>query len=243
MIEAEGLAKAFGRTLAVRDAAFAVQPGEIVGFLGPNGAGKSTTMRILAGVLLPDAGRVRIAGLDIVRERRAAQARLGYMPEAASGFAGLTVREVLAWCAAARGARPARRREMIEAVARETALGPALDRPMRTLSKGWRQRAWFAQAVMHRPEVLILDEPTDGLDPGQKAHVRGHIRELAREAAVLLSTHVLEEAEALCDRVVVIAGGRIVADRPVGDLADPQGRLAPAFARLTAAPAAPVTAA
>jgi ABC-2 type transport system ATP-binding protein len=234
MIEAEGLARAFAGRPAVRGVSFSVAPGEVVGLLGPNGAGKSSTMRMLAGLLEPDAGTARIAGHDIRRARAAAQARLGYLPEAPAGFDELTARELLEFCAEARGVPRAGRADMIARAGRETGLAPALGRRLGRLSKGWRQRAWFAQAVMHAPAALVLDEPTDGLDPGQKDLIRGYIRRIAGRTAVLLSTHVLEEAELLCDRLVVIAEGEVRADAALADLVDARGRLAPAFAELTA---------
>lgn len=238
MIEADGLRRSFRGVRAVEDVSFRVRPGEVVGFLGPNGAGKSTTLRMLAGLLRAEAGHARIAGHDPAVRPAAARAALGYMPEAAAGFGDLTVAEFLAFCAEGRGYRGAERDRMIRRAAERTALAPALGEVMRRLSKGWRQRAWFAQAVMHGPPAVILDEPTDGLDPGQKTQIRALIRELSADTAVLLTTHLLEEAEAVCDRAVVIARGRIVADRPLPELLDGRGRLGPAFAALTAEPLA-----
>jgi ABC-2 type transport system ATP-binding protein len=233
MIEAKDLIKRFGDVPAVDRVSISVGPGEVVGFLGPNGAGKSTTMRLLAGALSPDSGAARICGHDMAANRRAGQACLGYLPEAATGFAHLTVREFLAYCGECRGIRGALLGAAIARTAEAARLDPALDKKMKTLSKGWRQRAWFAQAILHDPPVLILDEPTDGLDPGQKDHVRELIRAAASDKAIIISTHILEEAEEVCDRAVVIAEGRIVADRACADLADRQGRLAGAFRRLT----------
>ncbi|MGI9463472.1 MAG: ABC transporter ATP-binding protein [Aestuariivirgaceae bacterium] len=233
MIDAVNLAKRFGPTIAVDDVSFSIGKGEVVGFLGPNGAGKSTTMRILSGFLVPDRGRARIAGYDVAQQTTAAQSSLGYMPEAAVGFGNLTAREFLLYCAQARGMSGSSARDAITSVAQRTALQPALDEEMRKLSKGWRQRAWFAQAVLHDPPVLVLDEPTDGLDPGQKAHVRSFVREIASGKAIILSTHILEEAEELCDRVIIISAGKIVADAPTASLLDGKGRLAPTFADLT----------
>lgn len=232
VIEADSLTRAYGRQLAVDGVSFRVDRAEIVGFLGPNGAGKSTTLRMLAGLIRPDKGSARIAGHDAARSRMAAQARLGYMPEAASGFHDLTVSDFLAYCAEARGCHGRQRRAMIADVAEQTLLAPALETKLRLLSKGWRQRAWFAQAVMHTPPVLILDEPTDGLDPEQKEHIRALIRDLSRNAAILLTTHILEEAEVLCDRLLVLVGGRLRADRPIADLMDERGRLAPGYGAL-----------
>ena len=232
MIEALDLVKRFGDVTATDRVSFRIERGQVVGFLGLNGAGKSTTMRLLAGALAPDSGTARICGHDMLRDRRAGQACLGYLPEAAGGFAQLTAREFLTFCGESRGLGRARLAEAIARAADAAHLGPSLDRQMKTLSKGWRQRAWFAQSILHDPPVLILDEPTDGLDPRQKDHVRDLIRAAARDKAIIISTHILEEAEEVCDRAVIIAGGRIIADRPCHDLADESGRLADAFRRL-----------
>ena len=232
MIEAKALVKRFGPVAAVDRVSLSVGPGEVVGFLGLNGAGKSTTMRLLAGALAPDAGMARICGHDMASDPRAGQACLGYLPEAAAGFGQLTAREFLAYCGECRGFWGARLRAAVARAAEAAHLEPALDRKMKTLSKGWRQRAWLAQAVLHDPPVLILDEPTDGLDPSQKDHVRDLIRASAKDKAIIISTHILEEAEEVCDRAVVIAGGRVVADRARADLVDERGRMAGAFRRL-----------
>ena len=172
MIEAQELVKRFGQVLAVDRVSFSVEPGEVVGFLGLNGAGKSTTMRLLAGALSPDGGCARICGHDMASDRLAGQACLGYLPEAASGFGHLTAREFLAYCGETRGLWGARLDAAVGRAAGAAHLDPALDKKMKALSKGWRQRAWFAQAILHDPPVLILDEPTDGLDPNQKHDVR-----------------------------------------------------------------------
>lgn len=230
MIEARGLGRSFGRTQAIHDVSFNIRSNEIVGFIGPNGAGKSTTMRILAGVLSPSSGCARIGGHDIVGERAKAQSLLGYMPEAIAGSSELTVRAFLTYCGEARGLSTPKH---IQEISMRTALTPALNKPMRTLSKGWRQRAWFAQAVIHTPPALILDEPTDGLDPGQKFLIRSLIRELSHDTAIILSSHILEEIEAICTRVIVLTKGRIRADAAVTDLVDRKGRLASAFTRFT----------
>jgi ABC-2 type transport system ATP-binding protein len=238
MIEARDLEMRFGARTAVRGVSFAVEPGQVVGFLGPNGAGKSTTMRMLTGFLRPAAGSAWICGHDIQAGRLAAQRCLGYLPEAAGGFSHLTVREFLTFCGEARGLAGADLRTAIERVCGAVDLGPALGLKLGVLSKGWRQRAWLAQALLHDPPVLILDEPTDGLDPTQKQHARDLIRRVAADKAILLSTHILEEAEEICQRAIIIAEGRIVADAATADLLDPQGRLTAAFHRLTASPMA-----
>ncbi len=235
MIEARSLSKSFGATRALQDVSFTVNIGEVVGFLGPNGAGKSTTMKMLSGVLAADAGAATLGSIDLANDRIKAQQNLGYMPEAAGGFADLTVLEFLTFCAEARQMSGQDTRDAIAQVGERTFLTSAFNKPMRTLSKGWRQRAWFAQAVLHSPSALILDEPTDGLDPGQKDHIRDYIREMAAKTAVIFSTHILQEAEELCDRVIIITQGRVVKDDKITSLLDKSGRLAPAFAQLTAA--------
>ena len=232
MIQTTKLTKSFGNIKAVDDVSMTLEKG-VTGFLGPNGAGKSTTMRLLCGYLAPDQGSVFICGHDVIAAPRLAQACIGYLPEAAGGFNHLTVREFLMLCGEARGFRGRKLDQIIEEIAVIVALKKALDRRMLTLSKGWRQRAWFAQAVLHSPPVLILDEPTDGLDPNQKDHIRELIRNFALDKTILLSTHVLEEAEEICNRVIIINNGRIVADERPDVLADERGRLATSFRRLT----------
>jgi ABC-2 type transport system ATP-binding protein len=235
MIEARRLTKSFHGRPAVTDVSFDVGMGEIVGLLGTNGVGKSTILRLLAGSLRPDRGAASIAGHDVATARRQAQACLGYLPEAAAGFADLTVLEFLTFAAESRGCWGARRRLALARVTEALDLGPAMGMPLERLSKGWRQRAWLAQAILHDPPVLILDEPTDGLDPNQKTHLRRFLRTAAQGKAILMSTHILEEAEQLCDRLLVMSEGAVVVDRPRAALADADGGLAGAFARLTGA--------
>lgn len=242
LIEAEGLHKSFGSVAAVRGISLRVARGERVGVLGPNGAGKSTTLRMLAGTLAPDRGWARIAGEDVVASPLNARAAIGYLPEAANGFGSLTVSEFVIFAAQARGLSGQSVKAAVNGVIERLDLGAALHRPLGTLSKGWRQRAWLAQALVHDPQVLILDEPTDGLDPNQKIALRGLLAELSKDKAMLISTHILEEAETLCDRLVVIADGRVAADAKTSALADASGRLASAFVRLTEADRAGVEA-
>jgi ABC-2 type transport system ATP-binding protein len=218
LIEAEGLVKSFGAIRAVDGISLEVGPGEVLGFLGPNGAGKSTTMRMLTGFLEPDAGWARIAGHDVQEEPRQAKAVLGYLPEGAPAYAEMTPAGFLAFVAAVRGFRGEEARQRIDAAIERTALGTVLGQTIETLSKGFKRRVAIAQAILHDPVVLIMDEPTDGLDPNQKHHVRGLIREMAREKAIVVSTHILEEVEAVCTRAVVINQGRIVADGTAEDL-------------------------
>ena len=232
MIEALGLTMCFGRRTVVDRLSFGVGAGELCAFLGRNGAGKSTTMRLLTGVLRPADGRARINGHDVIAERCAATASIGFLPEAAAGFSRLTVGEFLRFCGESRGLTGRTLVKAIDRVIEHVHAHESRDAPMGELSKGWRQRAWLAQAFMHDPPVLILDEPTDGLDPTERRHVRALLAEAARHKAVLLSTHVLEEAEEIATRVILISRGRIVADAAPADLADERGRLAPAFHRL-----------
>jgi ABC-2 type transport system ATP-binding protein len=184
-----------------------VRQGEVLGFLGPNGAGKTTSMKMVAGYLTPDAGHARIAGHDIVTDTIAAQRLLGYLPEGAPAYGEMTPRQFLSFIADIRGARDG----MQAAIAR-TELAAVLDRPIETLSKGFRRRVGLAQAILHDPPILILDEPTDGLDPNQKHAVRGLIRDMAPNKTIVISTHQLEEVEAVCTRAVIIDRGRVVAD-------------------------------
>ena len=232
MIEALGLTVRLGRRTVVEGLSFRVERGELCAFLGRNGAGKTTTMRLLAGVLRPKEGSARINGHDVVAERCAAAASIGFLPEAAAGFSRLTVGEFLRFCGESRGLTGRTLRETIDRVTERVHAREARDALMGELSKGWRQRAWLAQALLHDPPVLILDEPTDGLDPVERRHVRALLEDVARDKAVLLSTHVLEEAEEIATRAVLIARGRIVADDIPANLVDERGRLAPAFHRL-----------
>lgn len=232
-IEALGLCKSFGGREAVIDVSFRAVPGAVTGFLGPNGAGKSTTMRLLTGCLAADRGTASIGGLDVNRDPKGARACLGYLPEAANGFANLTIAEFLTFAAEARGLWGAQRTAALARAIDMTGLGEALAKTLGQLSKGWRQRAWLGQALIHDPPVLILDEPTDGLDPLQKRHLRRLLARLASKKTILMSTHILEEAEELCDHLIILAGGRIVADVRKDEIVDGAGRLAPAFLRLS----------
>jgi ABC-2 type transport system ATP-binding protein len=212
MIEVEGLTKRFGPVLAVDDVSMTVARGEVLGFLGPNGAGKSTTMKMIAGFLTPTAGTARLAGHDVLAEPLAVKRRLGYLPEGAPTYPDMTVLAFLDWVAAVRGFSGAERRARVERAMRATSLGEVIYYPIEALSKGFKRRVGLAQALLHDPEVLVLDEPTDGLDPNQKHEVRRLISAMAAEKAIVISTHILEEVEAICTRAVVIARGRLVAD-------------------------------
>jgi gliding motility-associated transport system ATP-binding protein len=212
MIEVQNLTKRYPTQLAVSDVTFSVREGEIVGFLGPNGAGKTTTMRVLTGFLPPTTGTARVAGFDIVSQSRRARASLGYLPESAALYPEMRVREYLAYRARLENVTGANVRARVEEAVESCLLTEVADRKIDNLSKGYRQRTALAGALVHRPPVLILDEPTVGLDPMQIIKIREMIRMLGRERAVLLSTHILPEVDAVCDRVLIIDRGRIVAE-------------------------------
>jgi len=212
MITVNHLSKRYGAKPAVDDLSFAVNPGEVLGFLGANGAGKSTTMRMIAGFIAPSAGTVSVCGHDIERAAVAAKACMGYLPEGAPGYGEMTVAEFLNFVADVRRLRGAHRRERCAVVIERLSLEPVVDQVIDTLSKGFRRRVGLAQALIHDPQVLILDEPTDGLDPNQKHEVRRLINELKQDKLVIVSTHILEEVHEVCTRAIIIANGRIVAD-------------------------------
>jgi ABC-2 type transport system ATP-binding protein len=212
MIEARHLTKYFGQKTAVDDISFTVGPGEVLGFLGPNAAGKSTTMRMLTGFLPPTAGTAVIGGHDITVDTLQAQRKIGYLPENAPVYPDMTVLGFLDFVADVRGFRGQEKTKRIEETVERCFLEDVRFQSISTLSKGFKQRVCFAQSILHDPEYLIMDEPTDGLDPNQKHEVRGMIREMAKEKTIILSTHNLEEVDAVCTRAVIIAAGRIVAD-------------------------------
>jgi ABC-2 type transport system ATP-binding protein len=223
MIEVANLTKRFPTQVAVSDVSFSVQEGEIVGFLGPNGAGKTTAMRVLTGFLPPTAGTARIAGYDIVTRSLEARASLGYLPESAALYPEMRVHEYLAYRARLEGVGGAEVKRRVGEAIESCLLAEVAHRKVENLSKGFRQRTALAGALVHRPPVLILDEPTVGLDPMQIIKIREMIRSLGRERSVLLSTHILPEVDAVCDRVLIIDRGRIVAE---GTAAELRSRLA-----------------
>jgi len=212
MIKTEHLTKRYRSLTAVADVSFQVAPGEVLGFLGPNGAGKTTTMRMLAGFVTPTSGRASICGHDVETDALGAKASLGYLPEGAPGYGEMTVRRFLEFIADLRRLEGARRKARLDHVIEHLQLASVLEQTIETLSKGFRRRVGLAQAIVHDPPVLILDEPTDGLDPNQKHEVRTLINEMARDKIIVISTHILEEVDAVCTRVIIIARGRIVAD-------------------------------
>ncbi|WP_439632661.1 ABC transporter ATP-binding protein [Glycocaulis sp.] len=235
MIDAHDLVKHFGSTRAVDGISFSAQKGEVVALLGPNGAGKSTTMRMLTGCLEPDSGNALIAGHDAVRARHAAQSALGYLPEGAPAYPAMTPRAFARFHLRVRGFTGKALRDAAELALERARMGEAADRPIGMLSKGFKRRAALAAAIAHDPAVLVLDEPTDGLDPNQKDGVRALIRMMAPEKTILISTHLLDEVEAICTRAILITGGRIVSDTtPAGLISTaPDQSLAGAFRLLT----------
>jgi ABC-2 type transport system ATP-binding protein len=219
MIKTEHLTKHYGNLVAVEDVSFQVGPGEVLGFLGPNGAGKTTTMRMLAGFVTATSGSASICGHDVEGAPLEAKAALGYLPEGAPSYGEMTVRQFLAFVADLRALSGARRSERLNHVIEHLQLGGVLEQTIDTLSKGFRRRVGLAQAIVHDPPVLILDEPTDGLDPNQKHEVRTLINDMARDKIIVISTHILEEVDAVCTRAIIISRGRIVADDTPAGLA------------------------
>lgn len=219
MIEVEQLTRRYGRFTAVDSLDFRVEPGQVVGLLGPNGAGKSTVMRMISGFIAPSAGTARVCGYDVRRHPLAAKRSLGYLPEGAPSYGELSVREFLAFVARMRGLKGGVMRKQMDTAIERLSLDDVLDCTIDTLSKGLRRRVALARAILHEPPVLMLDEPTDGLDPNQKREVRTLIDKMARKRTILISTHLLEEVHALCNRVLVLARGRLLADTTPGELA------------------------
>lgn len=218
MIEINHLTKRFEQFTAVDDLSFQVAEGEVLGFLGPNGAGKSTTMKIITGFLAPTAGSVRVDGHDLASDALAAKALMGYLPEGAPSYGDMTTLDFLRFVAEVRGYRGEELVERVGRVLAQVELESVALKKIETLSKGFKRRVGLAQAIMHDPKVLILDEPTDGLDPNQKQHVRELIKNLARDKIVIVSTHILEEVSAVCTRAIIIANGRLVADGTPAEL-------------------------
>jgi ABC-2 type transport system ATP-binding protein len=212
MIKVENLSKNFGPKLAVNDVSFVVERGEVLGFLGPNGAGKSTTMRMITGFIPPSAGRITVGGFDMLDNPIAAKRLLGYLPENAPAYTDMTVKQFLEFAAEIRGLRGEAKKRAVHRVVEMCFLDSVYHQSVETLSKGYRHRTCFAQAVIHDPDILIMDEPTDGLDPNQKHEVRGLIRRMGEKKAIIFSTHILEEVDAACTRAIIIDRGQIVAN-------------------------------
>ena len=235
MIEVRHLAKHFGPIVAVDDVSFSVARGEVLGFLGPNGAGKSTTMKMITGFLAPSAGTAIVCGADVTRDPITVKSKIGYLPEGAPAYPDMTPYGFLDFIAHIRGFSGAEARKRVALAVERVAIGEVLLQPIDTLSKGFKRRVGIAQALLHDPEVLIMDEPTDGLDPNQKHEVRRLIAEMAPDKAIIISTHILEEVDAVCSRAMIIAHGRLLADGTPGAL-EAQSRRHNAV-RLTLAPA------
>ena len=236
-IEIRDLSRHFGDLVAVDRVSFAVGAGEVLGFLGPNGAGKSTTIRMITGFLPPTGGEVSVCGHDMLADPIPAKAAIGYLPEGAPAYPDMTPAEFLAFTAAARGLSGTGARSAIAEAVRRVQLDEVLHQRIETLSKGFKRRVGLAQAILHDPPVLILDEPTDGLDPNQKHEVRALIRAMAKDKVIVLSTHILEEVAAVCTRAIIIAHGRLVLDVPAEELLA-RGPLDEVFREVTTAGAA-----
>jgi len=211
-IEVSSLHKQFGAFMAVDAVSFQVNKGEVLGFLGPNGAGKSTTMKMITGFLAPSGGRVQVDGFDVSRQPIEVKRRIGYLPEGAPAYGDMTPTAFLHFVGEIRGYRGRERRERVDTAIQKANLGSVIHKPIETLSKGFKRRVGLAQAILHDPPILVMDEPTDGLDPNQKHEVRELIRDMARDKAILISTHILEEVDAICDRAIIIAHGRLLFD-------------------------------
>ena len=220
MIEAKSLCKSYGHFKAVDDLSFKVEAGQVLGFLGPNGAGKSTTMKMLTGFLAPTSGTALINGVDVVESSVAARKNIGYLPEGAPSYGEMTVKQFLTFVARARWIEKSEVPASVDKAIIELNLSGVKHQAIETLSKGFKRRVGLAQAIIHDPQILILDEPTDGLDPNQKREVRGLIRAMAEDKIIIISTHILEEVAAVCNRVMIIAEGRLLADD------SPQGLIA-----------------
>ena len=237
MIEARSLSKLYGEFAAIRDVSFSVAQGQVAAFLGPNGAGKSTTLKVLTGYLSPSAGTARIGGLDVVSHRIEAAARIGYLPENGPLYPEMTPLELLEFFGSARGLSPDRLKRRIDDVVGQCHLEAVLEKSIFKLSRGYRQRVGMAQALLHEPDILIMDEPTSGLDPNQIRDVRQLIRGLGETKTILISTHILQEVEAMVDHVILVNEGRVVFDGTVDEMASGES-LDAAFHRLTGRPAA-----
>ena len=235
MLKVDNLKKNFGDFQAVKGISFSVGKGEVLGFLGPNGAGKSTTMRMITGFIPPTSGTASVCGHDITTDPVAAKSCFGYLPENAPSYRSMTVEDFLTFIAGVRGFHGKADKDKVEAVIAKARLSNVAKQTIDTLSKGYRQRTCFAQAILHDPKVLIMDEPTDGLDPNQKFVVREMIKEMSADKAIIISTHILEEVDAVCTRAVVIAHGELKADGTPAELKamDPSGKLDVVFRNLT----------
>ena len=220
VIDVRALDKRFELIHAVRNVSFSVHRGEVLGFLGPNGAGKSTTMKMISGFLEPTAGTVSVCGHDVLEQPIRVKRTIGYLPEGAPLYGEMTVYRFLEFIAEIRGLKGSEKKRRIDEILQIIHIGSVANQTIETLSKGYKRRVGLAQAILHDPEVLILDEPTDGLDPNQKFEVRTLIKEMARDKAIIISTHILEEVDAVCTRAIIIAAGQILFDGTPGELQD-----------------------
>ncbi len=237
MIEARGLSKFYGNFAATRDVTFSIPQGQVAAFLGPNGAGKSTTMKLLTGFLAPSEGEAFIGGYNVSTHRLAAAELVGYLPENGPLYPEMTPKGLLRYCGAARGLSAGTLAERLDFVAQKCSLGEVWGKPISKLSRGYKQRVGMAQALLHDPKVLILDEPTSGLDPNQTFQVRDLILSLAKTKTILLSTHILTEVKAVCSRVILINGGRLILDGTVEEMEGKQHDMEQQFRSLTGGPA------
>jgi len=233
MIKVESLVKEFGARRAVDSVSFSVQPGTVLGFLGPNGAGKTTTIRMISGFLKPTSGQITVNNVNMLENPVEAQRNIGYMPERTPLYEEMTVESFLNFAAALRGYEGAGRKERVDRALKSCFLEPVRHQVIETLSKGYRQRTCLAQAIIHDPAVLLLDEPTEGLDPNQKKVVRDMIIEMGKSKVIMISTHVLEEVEAICSRVIIISRGKVVADNTPAELTRGGQKLEDVFRRIT----------
>lgn len=235
MIEAKNLNKRFGNIEAVKGVSFKAEKGEVLGFLGPNGAGKTTTMRMITGFIPPTSGTASVCGHDVKSDPVTVKKQLGYLPENAPAYESMTVTGFLNFCATARGYNGGTRRSRVEEAINKCYLGEVRNQTIETLSKGYGQRVCLAQAILHNPPVLILDEPTAGLDPNQKHIVRQMINKMAPEKTIIISTHILEEVDAVCTRAIIINHGKVVADSTPDELKSKSktGKLEDVFRELT----------
>lgn len=235
-IKAENLTKFYGANPVVSNLSFQVKPGQILGFIGPNGAGKTTTMRMLCGLLTPSSGKVEICGTDPAEDPVKAKAVLGYLPENAPLYANMQVKSFLEWCGAMHSLRGKKLHHALEEVMEQCALEEVASYEIGSLSKGFRRRVCMAQALIHHPSVLVMDEPTDGLDPNQKSQIRSLIRQVRKYSAVIVSTHILEEIDAVCDSILTLHRGRKVYEGSVENFRAVSGSsLEESFALLTGA--------
>ena len=224
-IKAIGLSKSYSEKSALINFSFEAGEGDLIGILGMNGAGKSTLIKLLAGVIEPDNGNAILNGYSILQERQSAQAQIGYLPESPSGFEDITVYEFLSFSANAHGIFGTVMDTAVSKICEELNLDDVKYKRLANLSKGWRQRAWLGQSLVHNPSLLFLDEPTDGFDPIQKIAIRHHIKSIAKGRTILMSTHILEEAEAICNRIIIMKNGKLVKDGRTSSFIDKQGRL------------------